>query len=75
MWALVGAGPAALLGEGDSHPAKFPLKIHPCRQLSAVCDGNTWKGFYLQQQNRPILGSAGQACSMESALYSKSWPL
>lgn len=57
--APVGAPPAPLLEEDDSYPAKFPLKIHPCRQLSDVCDGNTWKDFYLQQQNRPWLRKAG----------------
>lgn len=45
VWALVGEHPAAVPEEGDSYPAKFPLKIHPCRQLSDVCDGNTWKDF------------------------------
>lgn len=61
VWALVGERPAALPEEDDSHPAKFPLKIHPCRHLSDVCDGNTWKDFYLQQQNRPLLRKAGFA--------------
>lgn len=46
VWVLVGQHPAALPEEDDSHPAKFPLKIHPCRQLSDVCDGNTWKDFF-----------------------------
>lgn len=44
-------------GSDDSHPAKFPLKIHPCRQLSDVCDGNTW----LQQQHQPRWRRAGLA--------------
>lgn len=61
VWAPVGRQPAALPEEDDSHPAKFPLKIHPCRHLSDVCDGNTWKDFYLQQQNRPLLRKAGLA--------------
>lgn len=64
VWALVGEHPAAILEEGDSYPAKFPLKIHRCRQLSDVCDGNTWKDFYLQQQNRPMPGEAGGAPRM-----------
>lgn len=59
VWVFAGRHPAALLEEDDSYPAKFPLKIHPCRQLSDVCDGNTWKDFYLQQQNRPVLTRAG----------------
>lgn len=61
VWAPVGWQPAALPEEDDSHPAKLPLKIHPCRQLSDVCDGNTWKDFYLKQQNRPLLRKAGLA--------------
>lgn len=44
-------------GRDDSHPAKFPLKIHPCRQFSDVCDGNTW----LQQQHQPRWRRAGLA--------------
>lgn len=42
---ISGGCPTALLEEGDSYPAKFPLKIRPCRQLSA--DRNTWKDFLL----------------------------
>lgn len=61
VWVLVGGHPAALPEKYDSYPAKFPLKIHPCRQLSDVCDGNTWKDFYLQQRNRPMLRKAGLA--------------
>lgn len=59
VWAFVGEHPAALPEEGDSYPAKFPLKIHPCRQLSDVCDGNTRKDFDLQQQSRPEPGEPG----------------
>lgn len=39
-------GTSALPEGADSYPAKFPLKIHPCRHLSDVCDGNTWKVFF-----------------------------
>lgn len=56
MWALVGEHPAAIPEEGDSYPAKFPLKIHLCRQLSDVCDGNTWKDFTCNSKTGPCQG-------------------
>lgn len=82
VWALVGACPAALLEEGDSHPAKFPLKIHPCRRLSAACDGNTRKDFFTcNSKTVSILGNVGRAsCRGEPLpalcpLFSRSLPL
>lgn len=75
VWAPVGGQPAAPPEEDDSYPAKFPPKIHPCRQLSDVCDGNTWKDFYLQQQNRPLLRKAGGAPGTEGRPLQRRCPL
>lgn len=72
VWALVGACPTALLEEGDSYPAKFPPKIRPCRQLSAVCDKTHGKIFFFTCTSKtgPVLGNAGRASSVGSASHS-----
>lgn len=57
-------------GGDDSYPTMFPLKIPPCRQLSDVCDGNTW----LQQQHMPLLKQSWPSSRDDGVLLLESMP-
>lgn len=57
-------------GGDDSYPTMFPLKIPLCRQLSDVCDGNTW----LQQQHMPLLKQSWPSSRDDGVLLLVSMP-